>query len=84
MLEAAARRDRSDVGTTAILERLVGFPQAGYNVNEIDVQADTDVSVLLRVTGTLMPDGPPDARPFETSFTLNSSSMIADQTFQGI
>ncbi|MGW5220906.1 MerR family transcriptional regulator [Nocardia sp. NPDC004085] len=72
------------VGTTAIVEQLVRFPQAGYNVNAIDVQSETDASTLLRVTGNLILDETSDARPFETSFTLNSSSMIADQTFQGI
>ncbi|MBF6341722.1 hypothetical protein IU450_38470 [Nocardia abscessus] len=72
------------VGTTAIFEQLVRLPQAGYNVNAIDVQSGTDASTLLRVTGNLLLDGAPDARPFETSFTLNSSSMIADQTFQGL
>ncbi|MEV2225687.1 MerR family transcriptional regulator [Nocardia vinacea] len=76
--------DTPYVGTTAIFEQLVRFPQAGYNVNAIDVQSDTDASTFLRVTGNLMLDGTPDARAFETSFTLNSSSMIADQTFQGI
>ncbi|MEV4234521.1 MULTISPECIES: ketosteroid isomerase family protein [unclassified Nocardia] len=76
--------DTPYVGTTAIFEQLVRFPQAGYNVNAIDVQSDIASSTLLRATGNLMLDGTPDARPFETSFTLNSSSMIADQTFQGI
>ncbi|MEU2042669.1 MerR family transcriptional regulator [Nocardia niwae] len=72
------------VGPTAIFEQLVCLPQAGYNVDAIDVQSDTEASTLLRVTGNLMVDGAPDARPFETSFTLNGSSMIADQTFQGL
>ncbi|GGL47220.1 hypothetical protein GCM10011588_72600 [Nocardia jinanensis] len=71
-------------GTTAILEQLVRLPQAGYNVNAIDVRLDTEASTLLRVTGDLIPDGTRQARPFETSFTLNCFSMIADQTLQGI
>ncbi|MFF5034489.1 MerR family transcriptional regulator [Nocardia salmonicida] len=79
--------DTPYVGTTAIFEQLLRLPQAGYNVNAIDVQADTDVSALLRVTGNLMRDGVLDARPFETSFTLNRSSAddaytIASQNFQ--
>lgn len=79
--------DTPYVGTTAIFEQLLRLPQAGYNVNAIDVQADTDVSALLRVTGNLMRDGVLDARPFETSFTLNRSSAddaytIASQIFQ--
>ncbi|MFI1237925.1 MerR family transcriptional regulator [Nocardia salmonicida] len=72
------------VGTTAIFEQLSRFPQAGYNVSAIDVEPGADASAVLRVTGNLMLDGTPDARPFETSFTLNSYSMIAGQTFQGI
>lgn len=76
--------DTPYVGTTAIFEQLVRFPHARYNVNAIDVQSDTDTSALLRVTGSLCLDGTPDTRPFETSFALNSFSMIADQTFQGI
>ncbi|MFD4459348.1 ketosteroid isomerase family protein [Nocardia sp. NPDC058480] len=75
--------DTRYAGTTAIFEQLVQFPRAGYNVNTIDVQSDTDASVLVRVTGHLMLDGTPDARSFETSFALNGSSMIADQTFHG-
>ncbi|MEU1526465.1 MerR family transcriptional regulator [Nocardia rhamnosiphila] len=71
-------------GTTAIVEQLTRFPQAGYNVNAIDVHSDPEASTLLWVSGNLMLEGTPDARPFETSFTLNRSLMIADQTFQGI
>ncbi|WP_433566570.1 MerR family transcriptional regulator [Nocardia sp. CA-151230] len=79
--------DTPYVGTTAIFEQLVRFPQAGYDANAIDVESDTDVSALLRVTGNLMLDGAPDARPFETSFTLHRSSaddayLIANQTFR--
>ncbi|WP_378741119.1 MerR family transcriptional regulator [Nocardia brasiliensis] len=76
--------DTPYVGTTAIFEQLVQFPRGGYNINAIDVQPGADASTLLRVTGTFSLDGTPHPRPFETSFTLNSSSMIADQTFQGI
>ncbi|MFJ4654686.1 MerR family transcriptional regulator [Nocardia sp. NPDC088792] len=81
--------DTPYVGTTAIFEQLVRFPQAGYNVNAVEVQSDTDISALFRVTGNLMVDGVPEARPFEMSFTLNRYSVndayvIASQTFQGI
>ncbi|MFI6996614.1 ketosteroid isomerase family protein [Nocardia sp. NPDC050175] len=72
------------VGTTAIFEQLVRLPQAAYNVNAIDVQSVTDAATLFRVTGNLMLDEASDARRFEASFMLNSSSMIADQTFHGI
>jgi hypothetical protein len=74
--------DTPFAGATAIFEQLVRLPQAGYNVNTIDVRSDTEASTLLRVTGNLSLDGTPDARPFGTSFTLNCSSMIADQTFR--
>lgn len=81
--------DNPYVGTRAIVEQLIGFPKADYNVNAIVVQSNTDVTSLLRVTGDLILDGTPDARPFETSFTLNRSSahdayVIADHTFQGM
>lgn len=80
--------DTPYVGTTAIYQRLVRFPQAAYKVNAIDVQSDTEVCTLFRVSGNLMLDGSPDARPFETSFTLSRASVndayvIANQVFEG-
>lgn len=81
--------DTPHVGATAIFEQLTRLGQAGYSVEAVDVQSDTDISVLLRVTGNLVLDAAPDVHPFETSFTLNRSSandayLIADQTFRSI
>ncbi|MFI1913211.1 MerR family transcriptional regulator [Nocardia sp. NPDC020380] len=77
------------VGTAAIFEQLIGFPQAGYAVGAVDVESDTDVSALLRVSGNLLRDRASDERPFEASFTLSRSSVndayvIAGQTFRWI
>ncbi|TCJ89974.1 DNA-binding transcriptional MerR regulator [Nocardia alba] len=72
------------VGTTVIFEQLSRFPQGGYSVSAVDVEPGADASAVLRVAGNLMLDATSEARPFETSFTLNSFSMIAGQTFQGI
>ncbi|MEV6095613.1 MerR family transcriptional regulator [Nocardia sp. NPDC051981] len=81
--------DTPYVGTAAIFEQLVRFPRAGYSANAFDVESDTDVSALLRVTGDLVLDGAEDTRPFETSFTLHRSSaddayLIANQTFRAV
>lgn len=82
-------RNTPYVGAAAIFEQLIGFPRAGYDIDAVDVRADTDVSALLRVTGNLMLDGAFGVRPFEASFTLNRSSVndayvIAGQTLRGI
>ncbi|WP_280446770.1 MerR family transcriptional regulator [Nocardia brasiliensis] len=79
-----AAGDISYVGATAIVEQLLRFPQAAYTVGVIHVQPGTDSSTVLRATGNFVLDGTWEARPFETSFTLNGSSMIIDQIFQGI
>jgi hypothetical protein len=69
------------------------FEQAFRPVDRIDhptsllitaAPSDTEAATLLRVTGDLTSEGSRKARQFETSFTLNRSSMIAEQTFQGI
>ncbi|MGX1774421.1 MerR family transcriptional regulator [Nocardia brasiliensis] len=79
-----AAGDVSYVGTTAIVEQLLRFPQAAYTVGAIHVRPGIDNSTVLRATGSFLLDGTSEARPFETSLTLNASSMITDQIFHGI
>ncbi|WP_338773958.1 MerR family transcriptional regulator [Nocardia vulneris] len=74
----------SYVGATAIVAQLLRFPQAAYTVDVIHIQPGTANSTVVRATGNYLLDGTTEARPFETSFTLNGSSMIIDQMFHGI
>ncbi|AFU00501.1 MerR family transcriptional regulator [Nocardia brasiliensis] len=79
-----AAGDILSVGATEIFDQLLRFPQAAYTVGAIHVQSGTDNSTVLRATGNFLLNGISEARPFEASFTLNGSSMITGQIFQGI
>lgn len=79
--------DVARVGPSAIVDELVRIPAAGYTVDAVELEPDTETRTLFRVTGTLLPDRAARARPFEAEFTVNRSTadaayLIADQTLR--
>ncbi|MEU8896132.1 MerR family transcriptional regulator [Nocardia sp. NPDC048505] len=70
-------------GPTAIVERLTRLSPSDYEVQAIDIQTDTDLSALVRVTGKRVQDRTSGADPFATSFTLSRAGLIVTQTFHG-